>query len=74
MKPKYKIHAFDTVYEKGQTAANTNKFYDTMGEAIEMAKHYLRRGNNNASAMVIMKSVALVELEAPPFKVSEIED
>jgi hypothetical protein len=74
VKPKYKIHAFDTVYEKGSTAANTNKFYDSMGEAIEMAKNCLRRPNNTADSIVIMKSVAIVELESPPFRVSEIED
>jgi len=74
MSVKYKIHGWETIYGKGITSANTNKFYDTFDEAVTAARSCLTRRNSATNAIVITKTIAVVELETPPITIRAIED
>ncbi len=72
MRTMYKLHGVDTV-EGLVRSANTSKFYETYGDALDAAKALVSRASNPPSGIVIFQSIAVVHLETPPICVTAIE-
>lgn len=72
IKMQYKIHGMNMAQGTCHSAGN-QVFYETLDEAIERAKTYVRRQGNEED-MVIYKAIVVVRKEQPPVEVLRVAE